>query len=156
MKYIKGFENYLISKSGLIYSIKRKKLINQFADKYGYMQVVLYNGKYQSFRVHRLVALAYLENANNHKVVNHLNGIKIDNRVDNLEWCSIKENVNHSWQNGLSENIRNASSKIVLDTNNGIFYNSAREASKCSNYAYSTLRSMLNGGLKNNTSLVYV
>lgn len=156
MKYIKGYENYLISKSGLIYSVSRKKLINQFVDKYGYMQVVLYNGKYQCFRVHRLVALTYLDNVNNHKVVNHINGIKKDNRLDNLEWCSIKENVNHSWENGLSENIRNASSKVVLDTNNGIFYNSAKEASKCTNYAYSTLRSMLNGGLKNNTSLVYV
>ena len=156
MKTIKGFENYQITTDGKIYSIKTKKWLKASFDKYGYMQICLKSTKYFCFRVHRLVAITYLELTNYKNIVNHKNGIKIDNRVENLEWCTQKQNIKHSWELGLSEKIRKSNSKIVLDVKTGVFYNSAKEASIYHNLAYSTIRSMLNGRLKNNTSLVYV
>ena len=153
MKQIINAESYLITKDGAIFSKITNKYLVPKLDKFGYYQI---NLKGKCYRVHRLVAIAYLENNNNYDCVNHKNGIKTDNRVENLEWVTQKENVRHSWQNGLSEGIRLANSKVVLDTQNGIFYKSAKEASKYTNYAYSTIRAMLNGGLKNNTTLVYV
>lgn len=59
----------------------------------GYLSVHIQKGK--NTRVHRLVAQAFLENPKNHPVVNHINGIKDDNRVENLEWCTISENTLH-------------------------------------------------------------
>ena len=156
MKVIKGFENYQITTDGRIFSIKTKKWLNPTFDKYGYLQVCIMNNKPKSCRVHRLVALTYLNAVDGKNIINHKNGIKTDNRVENLEWVTVSENINHSWKSGLSENIRIKNSKVVLDTQIGIFYESAKEASKSYKFAYSTLRAMLNGGLKNNTSLVYV
>lgn len=66
-------------------------------DKYGYPVVVLCKNWHQNTKtVHRLVAKAFIPNAENKTCVNHKNGIKTDNRVENLEWCTISENAIHS------------------------------------------------------------
>ena len=68
----------------------------------GYFRCNLKNeGKRYDFTIHKLVALAFLPNEENKPFVNHKNGIKTDNRVENLEWCSASENITHAVKNRL-------------------------------------------------------
>lgn len=63
-----------------------------------YLTIRLRYGKCKLFLVHRLVAFAYIPNHGNKSEVNHINWIKTDNRVDNLEWCTREENMNHAFE----------------------------------------------------------
>ena len=83
---------YKISDMGRVYSVRSKKYLAPKISKAGYYRVNLANhGKNRTVSVHRLVALAFLQNPNNKPTVNHKNEIKTDNRVDNLEWATTAE-----------------------------------------------------------------
>lgn len=93
---------YKIMTCGKIYSIKSKKFLKQLDDGKGYKIVRLYkNGKGKTIKVHRLVALKYIDNPFYKKEINHKNGNKKDNYINNLEWVNRKENMKHAMDMGL-------------------------------------------------------
>lgn len=94
---------YQISSFGRVKSIKNG-IKKTYIDKYGYVYVSLSkNGKIKRFRVHRLVAHAFLFKPKKASVVNHLDGNKTNNCIDNLEWTTPLENNRHAVRMGLND-----------------------------------------------------
>lgn len=111
-KDIQDYEGlYQVSNYGAVRSIDRTvrfgrklkgKILSQSVEKDGYFVVNLSkNGKTKSFRVHRLVAMAFITNANGYKEINHKDEKKQNNCVENLEWCDTKYNINYGERNNL-------------------------------------------------------
>ena len=99
-------KEYLISDDGKIFDVKENKYRKFTETKDGYYKVSFYVfGKYKRFLIHRLVLMTYnpVDNMDNLQV-NHIDGNKKNNRIDNLEWCTLKENMKHAWNTGLCKN----------------------------------------------------
>lgn len=99
-KKILGFEQYEISSDGRIRNTTTGTIITPAKTQLGYLIVVLWSKKIhrqKTLKVHRLVAQHFIPNYDNKPEINHKNGIRDDNRVENLEWCTRSENVKHSY-----------------------------------------------------------
>lgn len=129
---------YQISNLGRIKSISRKvsngsgfrnieeKILTFKKGRNGYIHAILNNINQKARYAHRLVAIAFIPNPKNKPYVNHINGIKDDNRVENLEWCTQSENLKHAYSNGFREPIRgnlNSNSKLSEEDAVNIKYN---------------------------------
>lgn len=110
-KNVIGYEGlYEVSNKGNVRNVRRNTLLKLSKNRYGYIQVYLYkNGIRKGFRVHRLVAEAFLSNPDNLPQVNHKDEDKTNNNVDNLEWCDQKYNVNygHRTENAINTRVKN-------------------------------------------------
>ena len=126
---IDGFEGrYRISDHGRVFSLLSKKLLNIYTNSHGYQCVYLYlDGHYKNFKVHRLVAVAFVPNPYNLPQVNHKNEDKTYNYYTNLEWCSAAYNNNYGTRT-LRAAITNARPVVCIETN--IIYWGAREAAR--------------------------
>lgn len=98
MKDIKGYEGlYRASENGEIFSVRRGKNLSQATKKNGYKQLVLYKDKKpKTHLVHRLVADTFLPKVEGKDTVNHIDSNKANNNLENLEWCTPKENSKHA------------------------------------------------------------
>ena len=114
---VTGYEGlYRVSNLGGFLQLKNNK--QDYKKTEGqYQQVVLVKNKEsKTTPLHRVVALMFVPNPNNKPIINHINGIKSDNRADNLEWCTYSENTKHAWETGLINvellNIKRVSVKV--------------------------------------------
>lgn len=109
-KDVEGFEGYYkVSNRGRFLRVspyrygKNERLLNP-VNLFGYLRVSMTKGgdfKQATHPAHRLVARAFIPNPENKPFINHINGVKSDNRVENLEWCTQSENMKHAIETGL-------------------------------------------------------
>lgn len=164
-KQIITFPNYKISNYGNVISLnyrntKKEKLMS-INVKNDYPQINFINGKIKkSIKIHRLVALYFLDNPNNYTCINHIDGNKTNNHYSNLEWCNYSQNIKHAHKLGLNK-ISDLNIKInkekrslkVIDTNTNIIYSSIKEAAEKLNYNIGTLNDYLHNRRTNKTTL---
>ena len=147
-KPIKGFEeSYQVSNKGRVKSLERKvwngsgystikeRILKAGKATNGYLFVALCkNSKRYYYRVHRLVATAFIDNPDNKPQVNHIDENKENNNVENLEWCTAKENMNHG---NIFERRKDSISKKIyaIDKDNNVHY--FKNQSEVEKYGYS-------------------
>lgn len=124
-KDIENYENYQVSNLGRIRrkaklvnvgiknvkkAFKQEMILKPLKLTKGYLGVVLYdkNSKGKTYKIHRLVATAFIPNPNDLPQVNHIDGNKQNNKMDNLEWCDCQENMQHSYKIGLRDKTKMA------------------------------------------------
>lgn len=111
MRDIEGFEGvYAITDDGKVWAYPRPythngKFLKPGKTKNGYLTVCLWpkgvSKRGRTYTIHSLVARTYLKNTNNLTMINHKDGNKLNNTVNNLEWCTPGENLTHAWATGL-------------------------------------------------------
>jgi len=184
---IPGYAGYQINKSLQVRSIDRYvsnrwgnkslikgKVLKPYKHRSGYIYIQV--GK--SAKMHRLVALTFIPNPENKPFINHINADPTDYRIENLEWCTAKENARHASKLGRMKGIKgeankmwgkrgdksvhygltrgkNYAAKLVLDINTGIYYDCAADAADAKGHNLAILRHRLTGVLKNKTGLIY-
>lgn len=180
-----GYEGfYLVSNLGNVKSLAKEvlngkakfvrngKILKPYLNKDGYPTVNLYLGsKKKLLNIHRIVALAFIENLEKKPTINHKNSIRYDNRVENLEWATYSENNKHAHDFGFKKPNKgekcwiydidpdnHPSAKEVIDTSTGKIYGSLKSACLDLGIKYSTMLSKIyiNAKGKNDTNLMFL
>lgn len=129
---MKEYDGFLVDDDMTIYSKRSSRKLTPSKGSDGYMQVQYRddNGRSHHNRVHVIYAHCFIPNPNNYKYVNHIDSDKLNNSLNNLEWCTNSYNVQHGWDSGNRTHKNNTSLSVSL---NGEFvgtYKSIRECSR--------------------------
>lgn len=112
-KMVEIVNGYYATEEGEIWSKRKNKNIAKKLNNRGYYLVNLsISGKVKTYQLHRLIATAFIENPESLPVVNHKDGNKLNNRVENLEWCTHSQNVNHALKTGLAHPAKGVHTKF--------------------------------------------
>lgn len=142
-----GYEDtYIVSNMGVVKNKKTGRILKQYKEKRGYLRVCLSRkGVSKVWRVHRLVALAFIPNEKNKPFIDHINGKRDDNRVQNLRWCTHEENL--TYPNAMyNRYIKQGIPVICVET--GVIFPSAREAGRQLNISHSNITGCCKNRLK--------
>ena len=153
---LKENDKYLINKNGEVKSLKTNKILKPGRTKNGYYTVALCkNGKQRTYYIHRLVANNFIENINGYKEINHKDGNKSNNIIDNLEWCDRKHNLKEAYRLGLKETpkgVNNVKSRKIIQydlyTGNIKVWDSISDAKRENNYSTGSICDACKGNIK--------
>lgn len=147
---IKGFEGmYQVSTEGRVRSVDRVtemvrygisyemrhkgRVLKTSVNKCGYERVQLTkDSRPYNFTIHRLVATAFIPNKENLPEINHIDGNKRNNNVDNLEWCTKSHNIQHAFKNGLIDKNNMTFNRKLVMRSDGVIFNSLTDAALAS------------------------
>lgn len=128
-KEIKDYPTYRVSNLGRVKATKyysnihkkyydRELILKEKTNKFGYKFVGLSNKNGRKNKsIHRIVAETFIENPNNYNEVNHIDGNKTNNHIDNLEWCTRRDNILHAYMLGLKKGNSKAKYKVIQSLN---------------------------------------
>ena len=147
MRDIKGYEGlYAVTSCGKVWSHRSQKFLKSADNGHGYQVVVFSTDKVKNkhYRVHRLVAEAYIDNPNGYSEVNHKDGNRSNNNINNLEWVSKVQNCN------MPSSKRNHPKKRykILCVETGVIYKSQAEASRATGVGQYNISSCITGKQK--------
>jgi hypothetical protein len=145
-------KQYFVSNLGRFKNSSGIIMDNYKINENGYIRVYIYN---KTFALHRLISLAFIENTENKEQVNHIDGNKLNNSVENLEWVSNQENQIHKFKIGLGNNFTRKITQFDLEMNKIKDFNSIVEASKELNIGKSNIRGVLINSRKTTGGFIF-
>jgi hypothetical protein len=172
-KDIAGFDGlYQISNLGRVKSLEKTYYAGNYMSKRVQKEIILKpystsrylcinlsnKGFNKNYKIHRLVALHFIPIIEGKNEVNHIDGNRLNNDVSNLEWSNRSENQLHAYKVGLQKTKKGSElvySRPVLNTENGVFYDTISEAAISCNLSIATLSRYLNGKRNNKTNLIF-
>ena len=141
------FKYYDITKEGVVINLKTNRKYKGKIENNGYlMWHTRINNKRYGWLIHRLLAIKYIPNPNNYPVINHIDGNKLNNSIDNLEWCTQSDNVKHAFNTGLKKSTAKTVLQIDANTHKIInIFKSTRDAERITGINHSDISKVCRG-----------